>query len=469
MILMKDQRKTKAQLIEELEALRGRIAELEDEEARRVPTVEQPDEERQQLLSIFDGMDEAVYVSDPETHEVLYANQVLRNAFGDVLGQKCFQALQGLDSPCSFCTNDKIFGEHTGNTHAWLFQNRLNQRWYRCIDRAIRWPDGRMVRYEMAIDVTDRVRAEEALRGSEESFRALAENANDGIFIAVGEGGVHAYANQRASEIIGYTIDELVKMSIEDVAHPDELSRITETYTSRLRGEPVPRQYETVFIGKHGNSVPVELSGAKTVWQGQPAVLVIMRDIARRKRSEQELYRLNRALRMVNECRQVVVHAEEESDLLANICRIIVEEGGYRLAVVGYGEQDEAKTVRPVAQMGDDEGHVEGATVSWADTERGRGPMGTAIRTGKPNITRGIGADPDSAPWRSEAARRGYQSSIALPLIAQGRTLGALNIYADEPDAFDSSEISILEGMQPRHRHSPPGNGASLTSATLRP
>jgi len=121
------------------------------------------DTERKQLLSIFDSIDEAIYVTDPNTHEILYVNRTLRNQLGDVTGQKCYKTFQGLDGPCEFCTNDRIFGENIGKTYIWEFQNKLNERWYRCIDKALRWPDGRMVRCEVAIDITERKRLEEQL------------------------------------------------------------------------------------------------------------------------------------------------------------------------------------------------------------------------------------------------------------------------------------------------------------------
>ena len=86
--------------------------------------------------------------------------------------------------------------------------------------------------------------------------------------------------------------------------------------------------------------------------------------------------------------------------------------------------------------------------VSWADVERGRGPVGTAIRTGKPAITRDTKTDPGFAPWREEAARRGYASVLALPLpLANNQPFGALAIYAAEVNAFDDEEINLLIGL----------------------
>jgi PAS domain S-box-containing protein len=122
------------------------------------------DYEYQQLLSIFDSIDEIIYVSDPKTYEVLYVNRSLIKNRGNVIGKKCYKAFQGFDSPCPFCTNKHIFGKKTGQPYIWEFQNKLNLRWYHCIDKAIRWPSGRWVRYEIALDITDRKLAEQALR-----------------------------------------------------------------------------------------------------------------------------------------------------------------------------------------------------------------------------------------------------------------------------------------------------------------
>ncbi len=166
--------------------------------------------------------------------------------------------------------------------------------------------------------------------------------------------------------------------------------------------------------------------------------------ISGRKRVEEELRRVNRALKTLSGCNQAVLRAGEEADLLRDICRIIVEYGGYRMAWVGFAEQDEDKTVRVVAQAGYDDGYLGTVNITWADTEQGRGPTGTAIRTGKPCFAKNIPTDPEYTPWRAEATRRGYASSLSLPLTANAQPFGALNIYAAEPDAFDTEEVKLL-------------------------
>lgn len=102
------------------------------------------------LIAIVDSIDEPVYVADPSTYELLFVNQATARIFGTPDGRRCHQYFQQRDSPCPFCTNDRIFGPFLGKSHVWEFCNERNGHWYRCIDKAIPWPDGRMVRYEMA-------------------------------------------------------------------------------------------------------------------------------------------------------------------------------------------------------------------------------------------------------------------------------------------------------------------------------
>jgi PAS domain S-box-containing protein len=157
-----------------------------------------------------------------------------------------------------------------------------------------------------------------------------------------------------------------------------------------------------------------------------------------------ELVKINRALMTLSESNQALVRAKEEKDLLYDICRILVEVGGYRLAWVGFVDLDEKRTFRPVAKVGYGEGYPESAKITWADNESGQCPIGTAIRTGKPFTIRNILTDPDYSPWHAEATKLGYASAIVLPLTANSQILGALNIYAAEPDAFDDEEIKLL-------------------------
>ncbi|KAF0216058.1 MAG: PAS/PAC sensor-containing diguanylate [Geobacteraceae bacterium] len=135
-------------------------------------------------------------------------------------------------------------------------------------------------------------RQQAALLESETNFRALADNANVGILISTSNGR-HLYANRQAAEITGYTIKELQTIPMDQLANPAELPMLKERLMKRLAGEEVPRQYETSIIRKEGTNVPIELTGAKTLWQKEPVDLVIIRDITERKRVDEEIQKLN--------------------------------------------------------------------------------------------------------------------------------------------------------------------------------
>jgi PAS domain S-box-containing protein len=202
---------------------------------------------------------------------------------------------------------------------------------------------------------------------------------------------------------------------------------------------------ETVRYCRQGTEVDVLLAASPILVDDELiGVVGVYTDISERKQAERALRKANRELQVLSRSNEVLSRAKGESDLLHAVCEAAVEVGGYRLAWVGLAEQDLGRMVRPVAQAGYEEGYLESVQISWDDSERGRGPTGTAIRTGRPAVARNILTEPALALGREQAIRRGYASSIALPLMAEGRTFGALSILAAEPDAFDTDEVDLL-------------------------
>ncbi|WP_296931637.1 GGDEF domain-containing protein [uncultured Marinobacter sp.] len=128
------------------------------------------------LRAVLDNLDALVYVSDFETHELLYMNAYGRRIWGSIDGKKCWEVLQNNASPCDFCTNHLLIDSEGSPSapHIWEFQNRLDKRWYQCRDQAIPWLDGRLVRLEIATDITERKEMELALKEAHEKARAAA-------------------------------------------------------------------------------------------------------------------------------------------------------------------------------------------------------------------------------------------------------------------------------------------------------
>ena len=173
----------------------------------------------------------------------------------------------------------------------------------------------------------------------------------------------------------------------------------------------------------------------------------VARDITKSKQREADLRRLNRVLNALGHSGQALMRATGEADFLAEACRIIVEDCGHAMVWIGFAEHDEAKTIRPAASAGFEEGYLDALKLTWADTERGRGPTGMAIRTGQVTRCLDIPSDPAFLPWRQDAIKRGYASSIALPLLADGKALGALCIYSRDPVGFGDDEVKLLTDL----------------------
>lgn len=158
-------------------------------------------------------------------------------------------------------------------------------------------------------------------------------------------------------------------------------------------------------------------------------------------RAQKNLESVSRALKTRSGCNQALLRAADEHELMRETCRIIIEDGGYRFAWVGMAQHDAEKTVLPVAKWGDGEGYLDTAKISWDDNEWGQGPTATAIRTRKGSHVQ------HSSAWLEQARNRGFASSISLPLMDGPNCLGALAIYAQETDAFDTDEMELLRAM----------------------
>ena len=170
-------------------------------------------------------------------------------------------------------------------------------------------------------------------------------------------------------------------------------------------------------------------------------------EAAREGAINKELRRLNRSLRALSACNQALGQAGSERELLQQICDIIVRLGGYRMAAIGYAEQDEEKTIRPMAHAGLGSGYFENIRLRWSDTPAGRGPAGTAIRENRICVIADTENDAKFALWREAALERGYAAVIALPLRVAGLSFGVLAIYSEQVGAFESSEVELLTEM----------------------
>ena len=291
---------------------------------------------------------------------------------------------------------------------------------------------------------------EQTLREDEEYYRQIFNSTSEAIFIHNAENGQILDVNQSGLKMMGYTNEEILQLSINDLSsgeYPYTEEKAVEFVRKAVEQEP--QLFEWKSKTKSGDYFWTEVALKSSVVGGENRVIAIVRDITDRKTTMNALHLKNRALIVSREVTKAAINALDEEELLRESCRILVDNGGYLLAWVGYTQHDENRNVCPVAQYGYEEGYLENLQITWSDEERGHGPTGTAIRQRKPAVAQDILNDPKFKPWQDAAIKRGYKSSLALPLLdlEKDECIGAINIYSKNPNAFDTEEITLLTGI----------------------
>ncbi|MBI4998482.1 MAG: EAL domain-containing protein [Rhodocyclales bacterium] len=301
---------------------------------------------------------------------------------------------------------------------------------------------------------------EDELRRLTDFQRTILDNAAYCIISATPDGVVTSF-NPAAERLLGYAADEVIgKLTpacwhdpgeVEQHAHrlSKELGETIqpgfEVFAARARRN-LPEEREWTYVRKDGRRIPVYLSVTALRDENDEVVGLVglSYDLTERKQAELALHRLNRELRAISDCNQILVRAEDEQSLLDDICRIICDKAGYRMAWVGFVQLGEHTTMRVAASAGAELGYLEVAFAIRDATGQADAPTEIAARTGEITGFDDVASDPTAAPWRAAALQRGYRSSISLPLKDKSRTFGVLTIYAAEAHAFTPEERRLL-------------------------
>ena len=295
-----------------------------------------------------------------------------------------------------------------------------------------------------------RQREDRALAKTDASIRRLMMRLPVALSLVNADGTISG-VNDRFVEIFGYTPDDVPTIEAWwPRAYPDPAYRqhVMSTWQavmdeSMRSGSDIPAR-EYWITCKNGEARLVEVSGV-VLADGLVATFV---DVTERKRTEELQRRLNRELRAITSCNHALLRTGDEQALLDEICRIICQQAGYRMAWVGYIQRDEASSVLPRAWAGVEDGYLAQVGLTWADTPEGHRPLGTAIRTGRTSYVQDFSSEPERAAWIDHGLARGYRSAIALPLKKDlSVTFGVLCIYSDHTHAFTSDELTLLEEL----------------------
>ncbi|HEY5162559.1 MAG TPA: PAS domain S-box protein [Terriglobales bacterium] len=295
-------------------------------------------------------------------------------------------------------------------------------------------------------DVTDRKLAEEHLAQMEGRYRGLLEAAPDAM-VVVNQGGEIVLLNVKAEKQFGYRRDELVGQKVENIIPEGFAERLIADGT-RSAAEALAQQIgtgiELVGRRKDESEFPIEIMLSPLENDEGVLVTAAIRDISARRAAEQEICRLNRALKALSKCSEALLHARDQQQLLDEICEVVVQDGGYRMAWVAAAPEN---FIRALASAGTGREYLDVVCLRYNASTNSSLLVPAALRTGQPAVCRDTATDPRSASLRTECQERGFSSIIALPLLVEGKVFGALAIYAAETDAFDAPEVELLREL----------------------
>ena len=296
----------------------------------------------------------------------------------------------------------------------------------------------------------ERARAEEALVGSEARFRELAANIEDVFYnIDVRQGRVR-YVSPGYEKIWGRSCESLYAEPGSQIyaVLAEDLPVVEGANALNKAGKNSSIEYrihrpDGLIRWVRDRSYPVFNAAGEL-----ERLVGTARDITDSKLAEMALAATHRALEMLSRSGIAINRIHDEAALLAEICRVAVEVGGYRMAWVGFAHHDEAKTIQPVAHAGAEQGYLKTVRLCWRDDHpEGRGPAGRAIRTGLPQKTDDVSQRDGGFHWRAEAVQRGYCSTVALPLCSAKHSFGVLCLYAGELQRFTAEEMQLLQEL----------------------
>ena len=165
---------------------------------------------------------------------------------------------------------------------------------------------------------------------------------------------------------------------------------------------------------------------------------------SRRKAQEEKLEKSRRLYATISQVNKMIIYAREADDLFQRLCSVIVDSGKFRMAWIGIIDK-ENRIIVPACHAGHEAGYLSLVKASLDPVPAGMGPTGIAMREQRHYICNDIRTDPAIRPWKDEALRRGYLSSMALPIYKFGEPYGIFSLYSEEAEFFDEEEVRMLD------------------------
>jgi len=285
--------------------------------------------------------------------------------------------------------------------------------------------------------------AEEALRMSEEKYSTVFQTSPYAITITSSADSKILDVNDAFTTITGYSREEALQNSILGLNLWTN-TEDREFVVSALIKDKHVNSKEIIFQRKDGNIMTGLYSAQMLSLDGKTLVLSSINDITDRKIAEEQLQHVGRLYALLSQINQAVVRTQDRQTLLQNICDVAVQYGQFKMAWIGIVDEN-TEIINPVCYAGQEEGYLKNIIITRDDGPTGKGPVGRSIRENELKICHDIATDPNMEPWREEALKRGYRSSIAVPFKIKDKVIGTINLYASELGFFSEDEKILLQ------------------------
>lgn len=250
------------------------------------------------------------------------------------------------------------------------------------------------------------------------------------------------FISQSVAEISGYSLEELYKMESFSLVAESDLDSLNQ-YIKELKDKGSFKHKKLNIKTKQNQYLDFTWSGK---WDNElNLAYLIGKNITEQKEYELELMQSKRLFKFSTEINDLILNAKEPSDLYNGFCDIAVKTGGFLFAFVGLRD-DINETIQPYKYAGNDSGYLDyfKKHISIKDIPEGNGPSGRTIRDGKIYYCNDIANDSAMEIWREEALKRGFQSSLTMPIRVDNYTVAQIAIYANRPDFFTQEELALM-------------------------
>ncbi|MCA6218475.1 PAS domain S-box protein [Ideonella sp. B7] len=244
--------------------------------------------------------------------------------------------------------------------------------------------------------------------------------------------------NPAAWQGLGYSRARFAELRVTDIQPLMDEAEIRRVLARVLAGETL--SLDTEHRDQAGRHQQIDLKLRQLTYAGRALVSAVWRDVTESRQREARIQRLNQAYAVLSGANEAIARIRDQESLFAEVCRIAVETGGFRMAWVGLPDA-RGEAILPRVHAGMTEGYLDEMRLPLTEP---LGPTARAFVSGQPQVVHDIATAPEVAPWRERALTRGFRASASLPIPVGGRPGAVLNVYAGQADHFDDDQVALL-------------------------